>query len=146
MSTRISLMTGLALWAALLIPDGRAQFYIGAEAGWTGLPEPDRQIRRAAEPHSALTPATTLAYVAASSGARGASKRNTAIARTAWPTTSGELASPSMGLAQPAHQFDHDQRALGPHHRLASDTAEPMRRWRAGPILSRGFTRCCSRQ
>ncbi len=40
MSTRIWLITNawLALAATLLIPDARAQFYIGAEGGWTGLP------------------------------------------------------------------------------------------------------------
>jgi OmpA-OmpF porin, OOP family len=38
--TRLSARIGasLLLAAALLIPDARAQFYLGPEAGWTGLP------------------------------------------------------------------------------------------------------------
>jgi OmpA-OmpF porin, OOP family len=40
MSKRISLATGasLALAVGLRISDARAQYYIGAQAGWTGLP------------------------------------------------------------------------------------------------------------
>jgi len=40
MSTRTLSVAGgsLLLAAALLVPDARAQFYLGPEAGWTGLP------------------------------------------------------------------------------------------------------------
>jgi hypothetical protein len=40
MSNRISLVTGasLAFGMGLGISDARAQYYIGAQAGWTGLP------------------------------------------------------------------------------------------------------------
>jgi outer membrane protein OmpA-like peptidoglycan-associated protein len=42
-STRIwlTIHAVLAVAATLLIPDARAQFYIGAEGGWTGLPRQD---------------------------------------------------------------------------------------------------------
>ena len=40
MGTRISLMIGtsFAIASALFTADARAQYYLGAEAGWTGLP------------------------------------------------------------------------------------------------------------
>ncbi|HEY2528452.1 MAG TPA: outer membrane beta-barrel protein [Xanthobacteraceae bacterium] len=48
MSKRISLMTGasLALAVGLRISDAWAQYYIGAQAGWTGLPYQTDTIER----------------------------------------------------------------------------------------------------
>ena len=98
-STRTWLVTAasLALLAPLLTPQTQAQFYIGAEAGWTGLPYQTDTIPGVTSATVQFNSGFNPVCVGATSGARGASKKNTAIDKTAWRTVSPEPAMPSTG-------------------------------------------------
>ena len=100
-STQIWLTAGacLAVAIALFVHDARAQFYIGAEGGWTALPDQDITVPGLFSTSLRFNSGFNAGARPAMSGALGALRKNTAIAKTTCPAISRCSAFLSTGSA-----------------------------------------------